>query len=49
MKNVGTAALNISEVRLDGATSDEGEIVFEGQRFDVMAVRRWREQALAVP
>jgi len=30
----------------DGGEKTVGRIVFEGERFDVMSVRRWRERLL---
>ena len=32
-----------------GGTRSVKQIVFEGERLDVMAVRRWREKALGTP
>jgi len=31
----------------DGGKKPEKQIVFEGERFDVMSVRRWRDKVLA--
>jgi hypothetical protein len=31
----------------DGGKKRVKQIVFEGERFDVMSVRRWRERALS--
>ena len=33
----------------DNGTKEVWRIVFEGERFDVMSVRRWREKALNLP
>lgn len=30
----------------DGGKIPVGQVVFEGERFDVMSVRRWRDKAL---
>ena len=33
----------------DGGKKEVKQIVFEGERFDVMSVRRWRDRVLASP
>ncbi len=34
------------KLKSDGGKKTVRQIVFEGERFDVMSVRRWREKAL---